>query len=298
MSPDKKSTEPEAAARKGATFTFSVPFEGKPDKPIEMVIYAFSREGELLDSAPLREGRAKLSLTEAEAKSAQLMIAPPRPQSPGEKTITPEMLDRMRAYQPMWSFNPRVHEYELLPIPEFYWKCWFWCSCRARGRVVRPVLIGGVLHDMPVCNARVHICEVDRLWWLIPRLPEPIIARIRDELFKLIEWPPRPIPIPDPPPFEFDPGVIDPSPINIARMNSVAQARVSSPLEQVGLNPQPLPPRSMEMTSRHLMSAEGTANAAPAAAAQTVELSGAARLALQSTSVPGVRQTLLDHLEL
>jgi hypothetical protein len=185
MSPGSKSTESKVAAREAATLTFTVPFEGKPDKSIEMALYAFSREGELLASAPVRDGKVKLSLTEAQAKFARLMIAPPRPQSPGEKMVTPDMLDRMRAYQPTWTFDPRQRDYELLPIPEFYWKWWFWCSCRARGRVVRPVLIGGVLHDMPVCNARVHICEVDRLWWLIPRLPDPIIDS-RDDL-KLIE---------------------------------------------------------------------------------------------------------------
>ena len=57
MSPEKKSTESEAAARKAATLTFTVPFEGKPDKSIDMAIYAFSREGELLASAPVRDGR-------------------------------------------------------------------------------------------------------------------------------------------------------------------------------------------------------------------------------------------------
>ena len=295
MSPNKKSTESEAAARKAATLTFTVPFEGKPDKPIEMTIYAFSREGELLTSAPVRDGRAKLSLPDARAKFARLMIAPPRPKSPQEKMITPDEINRMRAYQPMWTFNPRQREYELLPIPEFYWKWWFWCSCRARGRVVRPVSIGGVLHDMPVCNARVHICEVDRLWWLIPRLPDRIIDRIRDELLKLIEWPPRPIPIPDPPPFEFDPGVIDPSPINIAKMNRATL--IGNPLEQVGLNPQPLPPREMNIASRQLMSTAGAANVTQAAA-PTLELSGTTRFALQSASTPIVRQALLDNLEL
>src|SRR5512136_1784541 len=103
MSPEKKSTESEAVARKAATLTFTVPFEGKPDKSIEMAMYAFSREGELLASAPVRNGEAKLSLSEAESKFARLMIAPPRPQSPGEKMVTPDMLDRMRAYQPTWT---------------------------------------------------------------------------------------------------------------------------------------------------------------------------------------------------
>jgi hypothetical protein len=319
MSPDKKSTESEAAAREGAArkaaiLTFTVPFEGKPDKPIEMAIYAFSREGELLATAPVRDGKAKLSLPDAEVKFVRLMIAPPRPQSPGEKTLTPDELDRMRAYQPIWTFNPRQREYELLPIPEFNWKWWFWCSCRVRGRVVRPVQIEGVLHDMPVCNARVHVCEVDRLWWLIPRLPDPIIKRIRDELLQ-IEWPPRPIPIPDPPPFEFDPGVIDPSPINLARMNLMSQGGIANPLERVGFNPQPDPPGEVRLSSalervalnpQPLPPKQSTAlqarslsiTASVAANAQVMALSGETQTALQSTSIPIVRQALIDNLAL
>jgi hypothetical protein len=93
--------------------------------------------------------------------------------------------------------------------------------------------------------------------------------------------------------------VIDPSPINTARMNLMSrvvsataergfqpqpdpprQADLSSSLEQVALNPQPCSPREMVL------------------AAQAVELSGTARLALQSASTPVVRQTLLDNLEL
>lgn len=317
MSPEKKSSEPAAAARKAATLAFTIPFEGKPDKAIELAIYAFSREGELLASAPVRNGQAKLALTEAQAKFATLMIAPPRPKGPQEETITLDELDRMRAYQPMWAFNPRQREYELLPIPEFYWKWWFWCECRARGRVVRPVLIDGVLHDMPVCNARVHICEVDRLWWLIPRLPDPIIKRIRDELVQ-IEWPPRPIPIPDPPPFEFDPGVIDPSPINLARMNLLSQGglpspaelvgfnpqpdppgvvRLSSALERVALNPQPLPPKQASEIQIRSLTVESQVSAA-AASTQMLALSVETQTALQSNSIPIVRQALIDNIAL
>src|SRR3974377_1830009 len=112
-----------------------------------MGLYAFSREGELLTSAPVRDGKAKLSLTDAQAKFARLMIAPLRPQSPGEQTITPDMLDRLRAYQPTWAFNPRQRDYELLPIPEYYWQWWLWCACRVRGQVVAPRVTAGVVHE-------------------------------------------------------------------------------------------------------------------------------------------------------
>ena len=80
------------------------------------------------------------------------------------------------------SFNPKKNVYELLPIPDFHWKWWLWCMCRVRGRVVRPVTINGITYDMPVCHARVHICEVDPFWILVSRLPDDVIWRLRDEL--------------------------------------------------------------------------------------------------------------------
>jgi hypothetical protein len=111
---------------------------------------------------------------------------------------------------------------------------------------VRPVTISGTTHELPVCNARVHICEVDALPRLILRLPDDIIRRIRDELLVEVRRPWPPIPDPDPGPiFEIDPGVIDPSPLAIAQMNMPAAARIAnlrSKLDAVALNPQPLPP--------------------------------------------------------
>ena len=57
---------------------------------------------------------------------------------------------------------------------------------------------GGVIVEAPVCNARVHICEVDRLYWVIARLPSHDIFRLRDDLLDIVRrplpWPPIPEP--------------------------------------------------------------------------------------------------------
>ena len=227
------------------SFEFKIGFEGSPDKGLNVVAYAFDRQGNLLASRPLKDGYVQLPLSLDQARTARIFFGPEQPQGRGEESPTPDTMTRLHAYEVTWKFDPQTRAYELLPIPEFLWKWWFFCSCRVRGQVLKPVNIGGSISDQPVCNARVHICEVDPIWWIIPRLPDPLIIRLRDELLKELEFP-RPIPLPDPPPFEFDLGFVDPSPENIAIANrgtlSALQNTLLNPGSLVGFNPQPDPP--------------------------------------------------------
>jgi hypothetical protein len=246
----------------------NIVLDGKPDKGLDIVAYAFDRGGRLIASAQLKNQQVQLT-SKDDKVPARILFAPPlakdRAQAPSI-----EELERLHAYEPVWHFDPKKFEYELLPIPEFNWKWWWLCACRVRGRVVKPVNFHGVIQDMPVCHARVHICEVDPLLIVIPRLPDDIIDRIRDELLE--RQPPIrfPIPLPDPPPFRFDPRVIDVSPINVARMQPM---RAAPPAKQfasmvasragseVMLNPQPLPPQNaieLPATMRTQLTSEST----------------------------------------
>jgi hypothetical protein len=236
--------EPEKP-RQGRYFQFMVDFDEEPDEMIETTAYAFDAFGNLLASAAVKKGVVRLPLTEKQAKTARLYFAPAPPEEEAEQGVTLEMMSRLRAYEPAWRFEPGERVYKLLDIPRFHWDWWLWCACRVRGQVVKPVVVEGVTYDMPVCNARVHVCEVDRLWWVLERIPDDIVFRLRDELLEIIR---RPIPIPDPlpdPPFRFDPGVIDPSPIALAQMNYTQQLQknINLDLSSKMLNPQPLPPR-------------------------------------------------------
>ncbi|MDD1607970.1 MAG: hypothetical protein LUQ18_05650 [Methylococcaceae bacterium] len=226
----------------------TIGLDGKPDKGLNIVAYVFDQKDILVGIAPLKDRQVQLKIKENHSP-ARLFFAPLTEKR--KQTPTIGELERLRAYEPVWHFDPKKNQYELLPIPEFNWKWWFLCSCRVRGRVVKSVNFHDVIQDMPVCHARVHICEVDPLWLLIPRLPDSIIDRIRDELLK--PWPPIPIPLPDPPPFQFDTNVLDVSPINVARMQSLQAAPLAqqstsvSACSEVMLNPQPLPPQQPEL---------------------------------------------------
>ena len=259
---------------------FTSGFEGKPETELTVVAYVFDQRGALIASAPVKKNQVQIEIKDDGPRPSRLFFASPSPSVPAsrDKSITLDDMERLRAYEPMWSFDPKRSDYELLPIPEIHWKWWLWCSCRVRGTVVRPVVIGGEHHEMPVCHARVHVCEVDRLYLLIPRLPDDIIRRIRDELLELIELPiPRP-PEPDPPLFRFNAAIRDLSARNVAKMQTAAmapQARLLQAGARVMLNPQPLPPK-----------------------AALTDAPFALKTGLASASVNIIRQTLLDNLVL
>ncbi len=112
--------------------------------------------------APVEQGQAQLPLTRKQAEGARIFLAPAQPGGKKE-TTTIDSLERMHAYEAVWKFDPRATIQEISPIPERLYEHWPFCRCRVRGRVVRPVIIGGTTQELPVCRARVHICEVDRL---------------------------------------------------------------------------------------------------------------------------------------
>ena len=121
--------------------------------------------------------------------------APPPSRSKLEKQLSaytePLRLDRQR---------PRIE----LAIPRPYWQLWpRLCFCWVRGRLVKRITLpDGSTIDLPICNARVTICEVDRWHWWITRLPDREILRLRDDLIDIVAGPIRlPIPDPDPEPF-------------------------------------------------------------------------------------------------
>lgn len=289
-------------SRKEKGVLFNVPFAGEPGKELEAAAYAFDRRGRLLTSATFKaaEGKVRLNLDEKTARHARIFVGPLPPEERQQEAITLETMARWQAYEALWQFRPGQWQYELLPIPDLNWRWWLWCRCRVRGRVVRPVTIHGITFNMPVCHARVHICEVDRIPWIIPRLPDPDIWRLRDDLLKLLERPfPIPIPQPDPPPFRFDIGVIDPSPEALAAMQPGAALA-----DAVALNPQPLPPREHAMMAT-MQSGASLADAVafdpqpdPPKVSEMSQIPLAIRANLASQSITIVRQALIDNVAL
>ena len=102
-------------------------------------------------------------------------------------------MERLRAYEPVWEFDPKRRVYELRRSRT---RSGSGGGCAAAACAARWCGQSRSAARRMSCRraTRVHICEVDALPRLILRLPDDIIRRIRDELLVAVRrpWPPHP----------------------------------------------------------------------------------------------------------
>ena len=271
-------------------------FENQGDAKIDASAYLFDRSGALIAHAPLGKGEARLTV-ERILRGTRLFVGPSLDKAERESAPSFSTMDRISAYEIPVKFRPDLDRYDLPIIPDLIWPHWPLCRCRVKGRVVvRRTSPGGVVVEAPVCNARVHICEVDRLPWLIERLPDPDVFRLRDDLLDLIRrpfpWPP----IPEPDPWPFDNPVILPG-IGLRAADNLSR-RVVGNVDLVALNPQPLPPVSRAAINPQPFPPVERVAFNPQPDPPIAQLPTKAQFALQSNASSIVRRALLDSLDL
>lgn len=225
---------------RGKTLTLTVSTRERPKFTEALSAYLFDAQGALAARAEVKNGKVEIA---APASARHRLFVAPTLEA--DRELSASLLQKLGGYEPVLSAIDRGAV--TVTIPGLVIDHWPFCFCWVRGRVVRAA------DNRAVCDARVHICEVDRLPWIITTLPDPEIFKLRDDLLDLLRqprpwpWPPdpdpgpigpRPGPGPDPAPFarhlfRFDPGAVrgfDPQP--------------DPPGTRVALNPQPLPPGS------------------------------------------------------
>jgi hypothetical protein len=190
--------------------------EAKSDERIEALrAVLYDRTGKMAGHTVLKvvaEGTSLYARGEVQVDpkavgdTARLLIAPVL--ETGKRQALPgraELLKQLKGYLAPVRIDLRKPDIRLA-LPRPVWWPWFrLCACVVRGRLVkRVVLPNGTTLDLPICHARVTLCEIDRWPRLIRVLPDRDILRLRDDLLDLIR---HPIPIPDPPPLAF-PGAI------------------------------------------------------------------------------------------
>lgn len=185
MAREKK---PATQTRGQTTFKISTASRSAFAEPL--AAFVFDREGILLESGKVKEGKLSLGLSAKAAARSQFFLLPAT-EGLAEDAITPARLRKLGAFQPIFGPSEAGEIPRVIEIPGSVLDLWPFCLCLVRGRVVRSS------DGRPVCNARVHICEVDRLPWLIAKLPDPDIFRLRDDLLDALRRPPQPFP-PDP----------------------------------------------------------------------------------------------------
>lgn len=262
---------------------FKTSFEGSADKTPEVMAYFFDRTGQLKAAVPLRDGQAELPVSDI--RGGRVFFAPAFPKEEGkDQKITLKEMAFVQAYEPVWRYEKNKRVYEVAPIPSLRWPNWFWRRCRVRGRVIKRVNVGGVIYELPVVGARVHIDEVDKFQFIIPRIPEEWVFRLRDDLLKELDTPRirGPWPPPEPDPWWRIAGErVQPGARIMGEKQTAAFAASVFGGQEVSINPQPEPPGlPLKANVRPML--------------QT--LPAEAQVRLMSASVGAVRETLIDNI--
>ncbi len=179
---------------------FSVRYEQPPKEEITLAGFLFNCYGLLLEWQYVRESVLTFKNPGIETRELRLFIAPAMDKSI-EKVTSIEALESYKPYEPILQSATREGNFEILPVPSYISQFWPFCNCRVTGKVSKWFHVGFGWEDRPVCNARVHICEIDSIWYWIYKIPDFIIAKIPDAILKPEEVIKHPIPIPDPTPF-------------------------------------------------------------------------------------------------
>lgn len=228
----------------------------QPDFKGELAAFVFDSAGSLLEQAPVKTGKVTLTSSLQALSRNRIFIAPVSEKDLEKQKPTLKSMTRLGAYSPVLRKGDSL--IDSIRVPDVIIQKWLLCSCWVRGRVIKDD------SGRPVCGAKVHICEVDKLWRWLYELPELEVFRLRDELLKAIKIPElRRPPRPEP----------DPSPIDLIEPMSTA-------MNIAALGPQPEPPDMQ------------TLNLTPTSLPMEVKTK------LMASSSQVIRDTLVANLEL
>ncbi|WP_426688219.1 hypothetical protein [Rhodanobacter ginsengiterrae] len=219
--------------------------------------YAFTARGRLLGRSGLKDGVATVEVpSELDGQILEVILGPST--EADQPAPTAASLKRIGGYARSLRLLLEKPVLEL-NIPAIIFPKW--CRCFVRGRLVkRFTLPDGSLSELPVCHARVHICEIDRIRLVIEKLPDRDILRLRDDLLDKLHLVPGPVP----------PGP-DPGPLAGTKTPSIGNRMVLS--ATVSAPPQLASALSSKDSMAFRTAALTTANSAAQARHQLAELS-------------------------
>lgn len=156
----------------------------REDIPKELQLYLFDNDGELLETSGLKNGVAELKTNAEGIKGkAQIIFGPPIPEEFKGRKISPLLIKKMGGYQPSLRLN-RNYEIIISGLPKFKFPNWDWCLIT--GNLSKSFTIDGENKILPVCDARVHICEIDRIKWWWPKIPRLVLDDLGKKLKEVI----------------------------------------------------------------------------------------------------------------
>jgi len=180
------------AIKKNTGFRIPIKFNENITEPLSLRAYLFTRKKKFIESTIVKNEEA-IFKTKVKKKSDVFLLIAPNKKDSSRITNYYTLLYRRKAYRPVIRLNTD-RKFEILPIPNRYLPFWHIRKCRVTGNVSKYFDISGFKEKKGLCKMKVHICEVDKIHWLLPRIPDNIITRIPDLIFN----PELPIPVPVP----------------------------------------------------------------------------------------------------
>ncbi len=189
-------------------FKVRVDFEQPPERELRLIGFLFLCNGRLLQWQFVKDNILEFNLEKTNSENQRRKINPeqlrlfiaPASDTKMTRISMPEQLQNYKAYEAVIRLDEK-QGYQILPIPEALSRYWLLCKCRVNGKVSKWFHKGEGWTDRPVCKARVHICEIDSIFYWINKIPDHIIARVPEAVLK-----PKfqiPVPIPDPGPYQL-----------------------------------------------------------------------------------------------
>ena len=205
-----------------------VTFEKAPKEEIPLIAFLFGPKGKLISTAPVRDNRAELNSAGLDTRQLRLFIAPAYNNSIQQVT-TIQGLSQYKPYEAVLSSNADG-TLKILPIPVNIARFWPLCQCRVTGNVSKWFNINDVSQDRAICQARVHICNVDFILYWIYRIPDYIILKIPPVILNpgVVIHPP----IPDPGPIELQAAFSSAPTASDAFFNTVSKTQAKEDLAQ------------------------------------------------------------------
>ena len=167
----------------------------KGDEPPKLIAYAYSQGGRILDQKAIdAKGGSVLNFTIPNVRSRIRIVVGPEigKIDNGIKASLTELIRRGAKERFVCLEHKNCNSELTFEIIPDIWKCWLHSFCLVRGTLVKNVDTGNSVMDLPVCNARVEIYEVDPFFIWISKLSDIDIERMR----KYILEPPPPVKIP------------------------------------------------------------------------------------------------------
>ena len=185
-------------------FKIQLCYEEQPQEEIALIGFIFNCRGLLLQKQFAKDNQMMFDIKGGESPISldqlRLFVAPATDKRILAVTNLQE-LESYKAYEPILS-TLIDGEVAIQPIPSVLSLYWFFCKCRVKGKLSKWFNGGNVWENKAVCNARVHICEVDPIFYWIQKVPDHIIAKIPEAILKPERLQPFPEPFPDPPQFD------------------------------------------------------------------------------------------------